>query len=311
MRKKDTDTFEGESFAAPAPGPATKIISPLDIQQKEFAVSRLSSGYRMQDVDEFLDRVTESMTEVLKQNEQLRKGAGAPPLLGTPDLDDVNRQADEIIQRARDEAGRIVAEAREQAAVLTEPGAAAAVAGASAADRTAINAFLAREKEFLQSLAGLVQGHAEGVKSMARSARRPAPATEAAPAAPVPSTPVEKERPEAVTPRASETPKPETTVAIPPMEEPVRVSEPEPAAVRVARPTRTTSRTGRCGSSSGARSRALGARDRHPHADEDGFAADLRVLAMASGERRLAQRHRERLRGDVAAVFAQRRRHLP
>ena len=226
MRKKDTDALEGGSFAtAPTSSPAT-IISPLDIQQKEFAVSRLGSGYRMQDVDEFLDRVTESMTEVLKQNEQLRKGAGAPPLLGTPDLEDVNRQADEIIQRARDEAARIVAEAREQAAALTEPGAAAAVAGISAADRTAINAFLAREKEFLQSLAGLVQNHAEGVKSMARSARRP----EAA------AAPARREEEASAPPAEPETRAPETTVAIPAMEEPVRVSEPEPAVARVARP---------------------------------------------------------------------------
>ena len=44
-----------------------------------------------------------------------------------------------------------------------------------AADRAAISAFLAQEREFLQSLAGLVQGHAESVKGMARDARDAAP----------------------------------------------------------------------------------------------------------------------------------------
>jgi DivIVA domain-containing protein len=250
MRRKGKDTTEGDSFASPEPSSGTKTISPLDIQQKEFGVSKFG-GYRMRDVDEFLDQVTDAMSAALGQSEQMRKNAGLSQVVGTPDLADVNRQADEIIQRARDEAARIVAEAREQAASLSASGAVGATAGA---ERAAINAFLAREKEFLQSLAGLVQGHAEGVKSMARSARsKPStpgsstktPATEAQPA----PTSAAATRPDKDEAQATPAPTPpparsDVTAAMPrtqapakaPAEEPVRLVEPEPAAVRRADP---------------------------------------------------------------------------
>jgi DivIVA domain-containing protein len=251
MRKKEKDMAEGGSFVSATPASATsaKPLSPLDIQQKEFGVSRLG-GYRMRDVDEFLDQVTEAMSAVIKENEQLRKGAGVAPVVGTSDLADVNRQADEIIQRARDEAARIVAEAREQAAALPAGGAVVAAGAVSVADRAAINAFLTREKEFLQSLAGLVQGHAEGVKSMARSARpakaAPAPAVVPTPANPVPvasrdeGSKAEAASPEATValPKPVETPKadqkadPKADQKAERNEERVSVVEPEPAAVR-------------------------------------------------------------------------------
>lgn len=257
MRKKDQDMTAEDTFAAPAPAPSTasKLISPLDIQQKEFRVSRFG-GYKMRDVDEFLDHVTDAMSAVLTENERLRRGSAAPSaaaVVGTADLADVNRQADEIIQRAREEAAHITAEAREQAAALQGTGVAAGAAGGTAADRAAINAFLGREKEFLQSLAGLVQGHAETVKSMARTARAAAPsaavkpvaksataATPAKPATPA-AEPVETpaSRPVAPEPAAAAPPPPasESTVRIPAEEEePVRVSEPEPVAVRRSEP---------------------------------------------------------------------------
>src|ERR1051326_8892423 len=99
-KKKAAD----DGFSAAAPQTPSRI-TPMDIQQKEFAVSRFS-GYRMRDVDEFLDQVTSAMSLLEDENKRLRSGAG--PLLGAPDLDDVGRQADEIIQRARDEAAEIV-----------------------------------------------------------------------------------------------------------------------------------------------------------------------------------------------------------
>jgi DivIVA domain-containing protein len=153
-------------------------ITPLDIQQKEFRVSRFG-GYRMRDVDEFLDKLTEVVSGLVDENARLRRQAGAAPVVGSPDLDDVARQADEIIQRARDEAARIAAETRARA---TAP-----VAGTDE-DRAAVKAFLNQERAFLQELAGLVQGHAETVKGMAKGARRPevadAPATEPVPEPP-------------------------------------------------------------------------------------------------------------------------------
>ena len=170
--------------------PATSggAISPGDIQKQEFGVSRFG-GYRMRDVDEFLDRLTESTEALVAENERLR--AGGAPIVGTSDLDEVNRQADEILQRAREQAARIIAEASAGATPAVSEG---------GADRPAVDAFLHQERAFLQSLAGLVQGHAESVKAMARKTRQPAQeATE----------PVATEAIEATTPMTSESGPPE------------------------------------------------------------------------------------------------------
>ena len=158
---------QNDEGAAPA-STASAMITPLDIQQKEFQVSRLG-GYRMRDVDEFLDELTDAMSAVLAENERLRAGASSSPIVGSPDLDEVARQADEIIQRARDEAARIVADANERAASIAGEVASGSV---DAADRAAVDAFISRERAFLQSLAALVQEHAGGVKDMARDVRR-------------------------------------------------------------------------------------------------------------------------------------------
>jgi DivIVA domain-containing protein len=236
MRKKQNEAAsQGFAPDEAAPSTASRMIAPLDIQQKEFRVARFG-GYKMRDVDEFLDQVTDAMTAVIAENERMRKGAspGAAPVVGNSDLADVNRQADEMIQRARAEAARIVAEAREQAAALS--GAGAAIAG-SDAGRAAVSAFLAREKEFLQSLAGLVQGHAEQVKTMAKSARMAAPRPAAQVGEPPASRPADEPATEepvrtAALPEATPAPEaegsdvPEVSVSA---EEPVHVEEPEPA----------------------------------------------------------------------------------
>jgi len=209
--------------------PSGRGVTPLDIQQKEFRVSRFG-GYRMRDVDEFLDELTSSMQATLAENERLRAQASAAPVVGTPDLDDVSRQADEIIQRARDEAARIVADAKERAA-----SAAGGTASALTTDeeRAAVNAFLAKEREFLQSLAALVQGHAESVKGMARAARSAAavpapparPPAEAQVAEPKPA----QKKPAQKTPAEAEpTAKPAARAADPDATQ--AIAKPEPAA---------------------------------------------------------------------------------
>jgi DivIVA domain-containing protein len=152
---KRKDAGAGDGLAAPA------RLTPIDIQQKEFRVSRFG-GYKMRDVDEFLDQITDSFGALTAEVERLRAGGGA--VVGAPDLDDVARQADEIIARARADAARITAEARAS-------GVSAAVSASGPQDRSAVNAFISREREFLQSLAGLVQEHAETVKGMAKSTR--------------------------------------------------------------------------------------------------------------------------------------------
>jgi DivIVA domain-containing protein len=158
MGKKDKIT-EDRGPAPASPSGVRSTLGPLDIQQKEFRVSRFG-GYKMRDVDEFLDAITESMSSLSAENDRLKAGAPSA-IVGTPDLDDVARQADEIIKRARDEAERITAQAK-----------VAAASGGGQQDRGAVNAFLSQEREFLQSLAGLVQGHAESVKAMSKAAKK-------------------------------------------------------------------------------------------------------------------------------------------
>src|SRR5918992_1480068 len=106
MRKKK-DQPEG-GFAEPQPAAR---LTPMDVQQKEFGVMRVGGGYRMRDVDEFLDEVTNSMSALVDENRRLREQVGSGAMIGAPDLDEVARQADEIIQRAREEAARIIFEA--------------------------------------------------------------------------------------------------------------------------------------------------------------------------------------------------------
>ena len=171
MRKKDKDVDDAQDFAGM---PASTVVTPADIQSKEFSVSRFG-GYRMRDVDEFLDHITESMTKLSDENERLRTATGLPaaPSIGAPDLADTSRQADEIIERARAEAATIVQDARAQAAAA----AGGAVAGTDAG-RAAVAPFLSQERDFLQQLAALVQSHAESVKGMAKASRaKPAAAT--------------------------------------------------------------------------------------------------------------------------------------
>jgi len=212
------------------------------VQQKEFRVSRFG-GYKMRDVDEFLDRITDSMSALTVENERLRKGA-PPSIVGTPDLADVSRQADEIIERARAEAARIVAEAK---ATGAQPAGGQPGAAASPQERAAVTAFLTREREFLQSLAGLVQEHAEQVRGMAKTAKRaPAPTdtppvasraqapTSKTEAAPTPPAPAATTSPPSPTPAAAApaAPAPKPAEDRPAAPEPtVRIDDPEPASV--------------------------------------------------------------------------------
>lgn len=160
---------EGTDGAGWASAPAGHL-TPADVQQKQFRTARMGGGYRMREVDEFLDQVTDTLTSLLSENERLRRGrADEPAARSTPDTP------------------------------------------ITAGDRAAIEAFLRREKAFLQSLGGLVQGHAEELKGMVRSSRSPLP---------TPDTPA------AVVPAAASTPADATPAAEEPSVEPPAVETP-------------------------------------------------------------------------------------
>jgi DivIVA domain-containing protein len=147
-------------------GSEPRRLTPLDIQEKQFGSARLRTGYLMHEVDAFLDEVTDALSALLAENERLRRGAPA---------------------------------------TAVAPPTPATPAAASDADRAAVEAFLRREKGFLQDLGSLVQSHAEELKSMVRSARAESAAVmpvERAPEPPVDEAatqPPEPEPPEAMT----------------------------------------------------------------------------------------------------------------
>lgn len=225
-RKKDAEVTAQDFSGVPR----TTTITPIDIQQKEFRISRFG-GYKMRDVDEYLDEVTEAMSRLTEDNERLRGRADLPtaPAIGAPDLADTSRQADEIIERARVEAARMVQEARTSAAA-GGPG------GVTDAGRAAVGAFLAQEREFLQGLATLVQGHAETMKGMAKASRSSSSGAASARSATPPPAPAEPSEAGAASAKAVSTPeatKAEAPKAPVPVQAqpPVRLNEPEPASV--------------------------------------------------------------------------------
>jgi len=152
MRKKDEALDGGSEWSAPVGG----RVTPQDVQQKEFRVTRVGAGYRMREVDEFLDQITDTLSALIAENDRLRMTGGAVP----------------------------------RASAIETP----VVATPNQADRGAVDAFLQREKGFLQDLGGLVQAHAEELRSMIRAARgdvtTPAPSPAAAPDASVEAEPV-------------------------------------------------------------------------------------------------------------------------
>ena len=159
---------------APATGDAR--ITPEEVQQVEFRLA--FRGYNERDVDAFLDRITEGLSSYREELEAARSGSGLPLAAAAASTGD----ADAIVARARAEADEIVRRAQEQAAGIR-------AAGADSADaRGAVAPFLNKEREFLQSLGGLVQTHAEEIKQMVMAIRERAEAS-ASSEAPVSSVP--------------------------------------------------------------------------------------------------------------------------
>ena len=140
-----------------------KRLTPLDVQQKVFRRATLR-GYHEQDVDDFLDEVTEELALLLDEVRQLRERSGQGPIpTGDPTV--ALRTADDIVRQAREEAADILHRARTEAA-----------AAATAGGAQSLHPFLSQERSFLQDLSKLVQDHADAVREMARGrGNAPAP----------------------------------------------------------------------------------------------------------------------------------------
>jgi DivIVA domain-containing protein len=153
-----------------APASGDRRLTPVDVQQVEFRLA--FRGYSERDVDAFLDRITEDMSWYLEESERLRAGTGSQTVMPAsaipasaipvPATPDGRVEADEVLARAREEAANIVRRAEVVAASIR---AAAGPAG-SGDSRAVVAPFLNNEREFLQSLGTLVQGHAEEIKQM-------------------------------------------------------------------------------------------------------------------------------------------------
>jgi DivIVA domain-containing protein len=237
-----------------------KAVTPVEVQQKEFRVSKFG-GYKMRDVDEFLDLITDTLSAMIVEIERLRALEGSGPLVGAPDLGETARQADEIIARARREAEEVVDRARTEASALAAEADArdaeseARTEATTSAERAALGAFLTNERAFLQNLAALIQGHAESVKELARSSRSATSGAADAPTAAVPVPPKEQRGvPDVVIAEPGVIPEPPAVVVVedhveqeaPPIPddgvriEQVTVDEPEPASVGPGEETENT-----------------------------------------------------------------------
>lgn len=195
MRGKQKDEAGGQLGPTTAEGVPARI-TPMDIQQKEFRLA--FRGYNERDVDQFLDQLTEEVARIQSENKRLREDMGAG---GTAPLDPRGAaEADAMVRQARAEASRIVAVAEAEASRIlaqAEAGAGSSAQGEEVASsrqaavsdsssRHMVNALLAREREFLQTLANLIQGHAQSVKEDLRQAREAAASAAQAPASPAP-----------------------------------------------------------------------------------------------------------------------------
>jgi cell division initiation protein len=179
-------------------------LTPIDVQQQQFR--RSFRGYDEQEVDDFLDRVTEELSLLVEERPTATgPGAHAPLAASSADAGQIAQAttaAEDIRRSAREQAEAMVRDAQARAAAIlrdaeiragSPAGAASAAAVHAPAGTAALSSFVSREREFLQRLAQLVQGHAEGVRDMVQAARRPPqpapPEASMPPAAPAPATP--------------------------------------------------------------------------------------------------------------------------
>lgn len=162
--KKKKETQETAGFADELAGVERGRLTPANVQEKVFRLS--FRGYNEQDVDQFLDEVTEELAATHEENKRLREkvddGGG---MVSSDVVREGERRAAETVRQAREYAARLMEDAGKRAA-------AEGVAPMGVAPPAS---FLIQERDFLQRLASLVQEHAEALKAQARGSRAAAP----------------------------------------------------------------------------------------------------------------------------------------
>jgi DivIVA domain-containing protein len=182
MPRRQDQQEDGRPAAAPG---EQKRVTPVDIQQKEFRLA--FRGYHEGEVDQFLDELTEEVARLYAENKRLREELD---FKRTERLDtQATGEADAILRQAREAAARIVEEARARASTA---GAAGSEPLTLQAGTALLGPFLAREREFLQGLASLIQRHADAVKEGITRARQEMVVARPEPPTPAPA-PVETE----------------------------------------------------------------------------------------------------------------------
>jgi DivIVA domain-containing protein len=156
---------------SPAGTAESKRITPVDIQEKEFRLA--FRGYHESEVDQFLDELTEELARLYAENKRLREELD---FKRTERLDAPGSGgSDALLRQAREEAARILDDARARASTMGPPG---GLLPGLRAGTALLGPFLAREREFLQALASLIQGHADAVKEGIQRAREEMTAAE-------------------------------------------------------------------------------------------------------------------------------------
>jgi DivIVA domain-containing protein len=206
-RKKQEAQHEAGGFADEPGAPDRRRLTPTDVQEKVFRLS--FRGYNEQDVDRFLDEITEELASLHEENKRLRERADeGGGTASTEILKEAERRAAETVRQAREYAARLM----EDAGKRTSGGTPMATAPPS-------TSFLIQERDFLQQLASLIQEHAEAMKAHARGMK--------------PAEPPKMEAPEPPSTR------PEQALA-PPPPAPVREAPPPPAPVSEPAPASET-----------------------------------------------------------------------
>lgn len=107
------------------------MLTPADIEKKQFTTTRFKEGYLPQEVDEFLDRVASDYAESTNRAEELRSElqASRRPVRGDtqPNMESVNRvllvaqqTAEKQLAEAKTQAAGIVSEANMEAAAVRQ-----------------------------------------------------------------------------------------------------------------------------------------------------------------------------------------------